>query len=1120
MECPRCGGWSADATQCSECGAELGNPVCPVCESTNDERANFCSNCGQSLRFSSVPPAPVIQTPRREEMVERALRAHTAVDGELRQVTVLFADLRDSYYIVRDEDPEEVAALLDAVLQVMTEAVHRYEGVVNQVLGDGLMALFGAPVAQEDHAVRAACAAVAMQKAVAAMQHPSWDERGLTPQIRIGLNSGDVVLRAIRTDLSIDYRAVGSTIHLASRMEQLAIPGSTLITAHTKRLGGKSLRTRALGRKAIKGLSEPAEVFELLGTRLQTRFEADEPRELSMLTGRTELLHELSHLLDTALAGEQRTIVLSGEPGVGKSRLCYELLQLGVARGARVLEASAPSHGRGTPHGMLANLARALFSVEDSDPPEAVADKARSTLTDAAVSGDERAAFALEVFELSGPDSPWHALDPKQRRHDIEAMLRKLLETWCARGPSILVFEDVHWCDSESLAFLLALLPHAPSKQRLIIFTHRSDHPIAWPELPSVVLRQLSNLPPDEAEAMLRRLLGASDELSPVRRLLVERAGGNPFFLEESAQSLIDGGVLFGAPGSYQLRGEFEHLQLPETVDALISARVDRLPLTTLQALEALAVAGDETPANLLCHVLNLPESVLEERLWLLLQAELVFRVNDEHSPVYRLKHALIRDVVYRRLVRARRKALHMRVMQAIEHVYKVRLAEHVEQLAEHANRAELWEKSIAYHQMACQRALRRWANTQALAHIERSLAMVKYLPDGDPRDRVALDLRLLALAPVVPSGDHERVIALLREAEELADKLKDRRRTAAVASQMAAGCWMLGQYESAVAYASKVIEFTEDVDREIGLQEAAYYNLAMSYHAQGKLDAALDILRPQRERFSGADAGKQMRAWAGYPGVYVRTFMISALSLLGGFEEAARMFEEGRQVADAFEHPHSRTMIMEEYGYCLWVRGEYAAARELLTAALEVSERDDVLVMHTPIVARLGVAMVHAGELEAGLSLLTRELEHKTYRHAAHYGLVFLLIALSEAKLLAGDVAAAIGHAEQALAVTAEAGEQAYRVCALLQLAAASEADPKRASGALALYQECEHEAERLRMKPWQAFALQRSARSLPDRARAREQLQRALALWNELGAPVRVAEVSAELQDKRPSL
>jgi hypothetical protein len=293
-----------------------------------------------------------------------------------------------------------------------------------------------------------------------------------------------------------------------------------------------------------------------------------------------------------------------------------------------------------------------------------------------------------------------------------------------------------------------------------------------------------------------------------------------------------------------------------------------------------------------------------------------------------------------------------------------------------------------------------------------------------------------------------------------------------------------------------------------------------MTYHAQGKLDAALDILRPQRQRFSGADAGKQMRAWAGYPGVYVRTFMISALSLLGGFAEAERAFEEGRRVADDFDHPHSRTMIMEEYGYCLWVRGEYAASRSLLMAAFEVCEHDEVLVMHTPIVARLGVAMVRAGELEPGLALLRRELEQKTHRHAAHYGLVFLLIALSEAELLAGDVAAALAHAEHAVAVTAEAGEQAYRVCALLQLAAASELDPERARDAAALYEECEREAERLRMRPWQAFALQQSARCLPDRTRAHDQLQRALTIWNELDAPVRAAEVRAALADKQLSL
>lgn len=1126
MECPSCGGQSTDTARCTECGMTLGPPVCAVCGRANSELANYCSECGQPLRLSSPPPPSDAPAQLREEL---ALRARTAVEGELRQVTVLFADVRDSFQVIQDADPEEVAALLDSVLQVMIAAVHRYEGVVNQVLGDGLMALFGAPVAQEDHAVRASCAALAMQKAVTAMHHPSWEARQVTPQIRIGLNSGDVIFRAVRTDLSIDYRAVGSTIHMAARMEQLAAAGTILLTAQTKRLAGRWLKTRALGSREIKGLSEPIEVFELLGTQLRTRFQAAELRELSTLTGRSELLCELERLMAAALAGAPQTIVLSGEPGVGKSRLCYEVLQVGVARGARVLEASAPSHGRGTPHGMLANLARALFGVDDSDAPEVVAGKARSALTDCSVSADERAAFALEVFELSKADSPWQKLDPVERRRRIERMLLQLIECWCARGPAILVFEDVHWCDSESLAFLRALLPEPPGRELLIMFTHRSDHQIAWPDLAHIHLRQLTSLPSDAAEALITALIGAGSDLGPVRKLLVERAGGNPFFLEESAQSLVDSGVLIGELQNYQLRGEFEQLRLPQTIDALISARVDRLPLASLHALEALAVTGDETPANLLCHVLNLPPSVLEERLWLLLQAELVFRVN-EGGPVYRLKHSLIRDVVYRRLVRARKKALHSRVMRAIEQVYRVRVGEHVEQLAEHATRAELWEKSIAYHQMACMRALRRWANSQALAHIETSLGMVAQLPEGDARDRVALDLRLLALAPLVPVGDHERMVQLLLEAEQFARKLNDPKRLAAVQSQLTLGFWMLGHHERALACAYSVQAYAATIQEPSGLPDTARHNLAMILHARGELAQALPMLRALAQRFSGESAGKQLRGWAGYPGVYVRTFLISTLSQTGGFAEARRAFEEGRAVAEAQSHSHSRAMIMEEYGFCLWVQGEYAASRELLTATLEICERDEVTVMRAPTVARLGVALIETGELEAGLALLQGDLDRETYKQAAHYGHVYLLIGLSEARrrvglragLAAGaaDVSMAIALAEQAEAVTREAGEQAYRVCALLQLAAALQADPQRSADALARYEEALSETRRLGMRPWEALAwsgLATHPTYVQDAARAQRALETALDLWTTLGAPRRCEDVRARLSQLR---
>jgi tetratricopeptide (TPR) repeat protein len=362
-------------------------------------------------------------------------------------------------------------------------------------------------------------------------------------------------------------------------------------------------------------------------------------------------------------------------------------------------------------------------------------------------------------------------------------------------------------------------------------------------------------------------------------------------------------------------------------------------------------------------------------------------------------------------------------------------------------------------------------------------------------------------------------MVQLLLEAEQFARKLGDAKRLAAVTSQLTLGYWMLGQHDRALACAHEVQAYAATLESS-GLADAAQHNLAMIHHARGDLALALPMLRVLVERFSGKSAGKQLRGWAGYPGVYARTFLISTLSQMGGFAEARHAFEEGRAVADAVQHSHSRTMIMEEYGFCLWVQGEYTQARELLSETLRICERDEVTVMLAPIAARLGVALLETGDLAAGLALLQRDLDRETYKQAAHYGHVYLLIGLSEAKRRSGDVGAAILLAEQAEAATRAAGEQAYRVCALLQLAAALQADPQRGQDALARYDECLSEARRLGMRPWEALAWQGLA-SHPtfaqDAPRARRALETAFDLWSTLSAPRRCDDVRARLAQLR---
>jgi class 3 adenylate cyclase/tetratricopeptide (TPR) repeat protein len=1117
VHCPSCG---AEATalgaECSRCGAQL--PCrCAACGSQNAPGANYCSHCGQALGTGVAESAGVGYARAPSHLVERVLRSRAALEGERKQVTVLFADIRGSFGLIEGGDPEEVQALLDAVLGAMIEAVHRFEGTVNQVLGDGIMALFGAPVAHEDHAVRAAGAALAMQQAVGRLRDPSWQGRGIAPQIRVGLNSGDVLIRTVRNDLSIEYRAVGSTTHMAARMEQLATPGKVWLTAETLRLGRGLLRAHSLGLMQVKGVNEPLELFELDGVAVRTRFQAAESRVLSPLSGRAESLAVLDAALAATLAGESRAVVLSGEPGVGKSRLCYELLRRPLAETCRVLEAAAVSYGRATPHGVLVSLLRSLLGIHDDDGPECITSKAQDGLRALGTDGDQRSALVLVLLDVSTGDKEWRRLDPVQRLRRIEETLRELLAAFAARGPTVLLLEDLHWADAESLAFIRGLVERPLGPATLLLMTHRLELAPTWPVLPHVVQCQLASLPTEGAEALLQALVGGGIGLASLRRMLVERTGGNPFFIEESARSLVERGALRGSPGHYVLQGDLAQLEVPVTIEALIAARLDRLSPEVLEVLQAAAVIGHESPAELLRQVADLPEGALEARLLPLLQAELLYDTGQLRTPVYRFKHALIEEVAYRRLLRARRRGLHARVVEAVEKLYATRLGEHVERLAEHSYRAELWHKAAQYHQLACTRAANRWANAQAIAYLDRGLEVIAHLPAGADRDRAAVDLRLTALAPLLPSGDHGRMLTLLREAEGYARSLGDARRSAAIASQLAAGLWMMGQHEQAMGAAEQALSLSVELGAgEIALQTAARYNAAMVHHAFGDFERTLSMLSELVQTFSGPLARQRLIGWSGYPSVYVRTFAVSCCCMLGRFEQAQALFEEGRALADELDHPHSRTMILEEGGFLLLMRGEAQAARELLTEALAICERDEVRVMYAPMAARLGVALLDCGQIEQGRALLEDAVARKTYREAAHYGHDYLLMALSDAQLRTGDVRAALQTAREAEQATLGCGEHGYHVCALVQLAAALRASPGSEQQAQATYRQALQKATRLHMRPWVALAREGLAAAMQVQgpcAEARAELEAAAALWTQLGAPLRSADVLAQI-------
>jgi class 3 adenylate cyclase/tetratricopeptide (TPR) repeat protein len=680
---------------CSSCGARLAVP-CPACGHTNAPGSRFCNACGQPLAAPARFGAPGAYTP--PHLAERILAVRQRLEGERKQVTVLFADLKGSMELLADRDPEDARKLLDPVLERMMAAVHRYEGTVNQVLGDGVMALFGAPLAHEDHAVRACFAALAMQESVGRYGDETQRTHGVPVQIRIGLNSGEVVVRSIGSDLHLEYTALGQTTHLAARMEQMAKPGSVLLTADTLSLAEGFVHVRPLGPVPIRGLADPVEVFELAGAiATRTRLEVAATRGLTRFVGREAELAQLREALEQAGAGRGQVVAIVGDAGVGKSRLVWELRHSHRADGWLVLQGSAVAYGKATSHLPVAALLKGYFHVESTDDTRCIREK----LTGKLLALDEALRPTLPalqaLFEVPVDDPAWAALDPPaQRRRTVDAVKALLLRESRVQ-PALVVLEDLHWIDPETQAILDGLVESLPAGRVLLVVNYRPEYQHAWGGRRHYRQIRLDPLPPETAEGLLRALAGDDPALRPLTRLLIDRTQGNPLFLEESVRSLVELRALVGERGAYHLAPTLPAIQIPATVQALLAARIDRLEPADKRLLQTAAVVGAEVPLALLQAVADLPEGDLQSGIARLQAAEFLHEARLFPEPEYAFAHALTQEVAYGSLLHERRRELHGRTLAALERLHPERVTDRASRLAHHAFRGEVWGKAIGY---------------------------------------------------------------------------------------------------------------------------------------------------------------------------------------------------------------------------------------------------------------------------------------------------------------------------------------------------------------------------------------------------------------------------------------
>jgi class 3 adenylate cyclase/tetratricopeptide (TPR) repeat protein len=1014
-----------------------------------------------SVQARTSDTAPLTYTP--PHLTDKILAARPALAGERKQVTVLFADLKDSTELIRGLDPEAAQQLLDPALQRMMAAVHRFEGTVNQVLGDGIMALFGAPIAHEDHALRACYAALAMQAAMQPYTEEVRRSRGLELRMRVGLNSGEVVVRAIGNDLHMDYSAVGETTHLAARMEQLATPGSIRLTASTLGLVEGLVRVTALGLIPIKGVVEPMAVFELTGvSTLRRRLQAAAVRGLTRFVGRQHELDALRQAMAQAEAGHGQVVALVGEAGVGKSRLVYEFVHAHPTQGWLVLESASVSYGKATPYLPVLDFLRRYCHVEDQDEARTVRAKVTGQVLTLDEALQDTIPALLSLLEVLPEDSPFRSLDPPQRRQRTLQALKRVLLRESQVQPLLLVFEDLHWIDTETQALLDSLVESLPTARLLLLVNYRPEYQHGWGSKTSYTQLRLDPLPPASADELLQALLGDDPSLVPLKPLLIARTEGNPFFLEESVRTLVETGVLVGEPEAYHLAQALPTIQVPATVQAVLAARIDRLPPEAKRLLQTAAVVGTEVPLPLLQAIAEVPDATLHRGLAHLQAAEFLYETRLFPEQVYTFKHALTHEVAYGSLLLERRRVLHARIVEAIEALMPDRVAEQVERLAHHAQRGEVWDKAVPYCQQAGARAFDHTAFREAVGYFEQALQALAHLPESSDTRGLAIELRLASGNPLTQLGEHGRRLVLLGEAEALARALDDRARLARVLVGMANVLRMTGALDGAMAAGQQAFELAVELG-ESALQVQASMNLGLIYAAIGDFGRATELLRRSVEaadRGSGrlrTDVRIRSRAW-----------LARTLSALGAFAEGRRHGEEALRLATLEGREEIPILAHALLGDLYLAQGDLEHAIRVWEPGLALCRASGNRSWLRVIVGGLGYASALQGRLAEGRALLEEAISEGLSTGARS---AYRLAWLSEVCRLAGRSEEARQHARQAFDLARQQKARWEEARALHQLGVVhAHADPPDTEQAETHYQQALALAEELGMRPLQA--------------------------------------------------
>jgi class 3 adenylate cyclase/tetratricopeptide (TPR) repeat protein len=1049
-------------------------------------------------------------------LAEKIRAGRTALEGERKQVTVLFADVIGSMELAEQSDPEEWQRIMDRFFSILCDGVHRFEGTVDKFTGDGIMALFGAPIAHEDHARRACYAALHLQRELAAYAAELRRALGLSLAVRMGLNSGEVVVGQIGEDLAMEYTALGHTVGLAQRVESLAAADRVYLTQHTASLVEGYLALSDLGEFQLKGASAPLCVHELTGVgAARGRLDVQRGRGFSRFVGRHDELATLETALERAFAGEGQVIGVVGEAGVGKSRLCHEFVERRRANGTPVYHVAGQAHAKSVPLMPLLQLLRDYFEIAERDSERTARERIAGKLLLLDESFAEDLPLMFDFLAVPDPLRPSPRMDPEARQRQLLGLMKRLTRAENAREPTVVVFEDLHWLDPATEAFLANHVEALQGTRNLTVVNFRPEYHAPWMSRSYYRQIALAPLGAEATEALLGDLLGSDPSLDGLSELICERTAGNPFFIEELVQVLIEAGSLAGERGAYRLAAPVQEDAVPASVQAVLAARIDRLSPRDKSVLQAAAVIGKEFPAPVLEGVLGMTPQELEEALSNLVAGEFVYELELYPEALYAFKHPLTQEVAYGSQLGERRAKVHAAVARALVARYPEQLEERAALLAQHWEAAGETLEAARWHARAA-----AWAGyndpTQALPHSRKVRELTEALPESEEATALGLEARISLLNYGWRLGiSLEEAQALFNEAERIASETGDVRSRAILLASYASvrglGDGDVCEFARLSRQAMALAEESGDPALYVGLGSAYAPFLVGEYReAVAMCDRAIEL----------ADGDPTVGAGIIFGCPYALAHEVKGwvLAELGELEEARRLIEQGRMLA---RDQGDIEVVGWSHYFSTWLayfEGEPEAALSHAQQSLETAEQIGSPFSRAHEWLILGLAQRMRGEWQRAIEALDRSLTIARESHTAVEAEAWRLAWLGESYLGLGDPERARALAQEGLDVARARGNVLYETHASLALARVllgSVGAGARAEieGALARVLELAGQTGAKAIEPLVHVELAELARQSGDEEGHQRELREAHRLFTEIGASGHAERLGGEL-------